>query len=146
MLSKKSKYAIHALVFLAQQQEQSPVQIQIIAKAHQMPRKFLESILLDLKNNGLLISRKGRFGGYLLARKPETINLAEVIRIFDGALAHLPCVTHKYYERCDECLDENLCGVRDVFLQLRNETVEMLKKATLAEIMHREHQLSKPKS
>jgi len=142
MLSKKSKYAIHALVYLARQKEHEPIQIQKIAETQNMPRKFLEAILLDLKNAGMLISRKGRFGGYLLSRKPEEINLADVIRIFDGALAHLPCVTHKYYERCDECVDENICGVRDIFMQLRNETVEMLKKATLSEIMHREDRLS----
>jgi len=138
MLSKKSKYAIHALVFLAKSETGQPMQIQAIAAAQNSSRKFLESILLDLRNAGLLVSRKGRFGGYLLARKPEDINLAEVIRIFEGAIAYLPCVTYKYYERCAECTDEMRCGVRNVFLELRNETVEILKRATLAEILERE--------
>jgi len=142
MLSKKSKYAIHALVHLASVDSGKPVQAESIAKAQRIPKKFLESILLDLKNAGILVSKKGRFGGYLLARDAETINLAEVIRIFDGALAFLPCVTHKYYQRCDECPDENLCGVRDIFLELRNETVEILKRSSLSEILKREQQLS----
>jgi Rrf2 family protein len=141
MLSKKSKYAIHALVYLAKCEVGKPIQIQEIAEAQNSSRKFLESILLDLRNAGLLVSRKGRYGGYLLSRKPEDVNLAEVIRIFEGAIAYLPCVTYKYYERCEECTDEKTCGVRNVFLELRNETVEILKKATLAEIIGREQHL-----
>jgi Rrf2 family protein len=142
MLSKKSKYAIHALVYLARM-EKGPVLISEIAEQQHIPKKFLEAILLDLKNAGILRSKKGKGGGYYLIRSPEEVNLAEVVRLFEGAIALLPCVTHKYYEPCVECVDENVCGIRDVFTEVRNETVNMLKKSTLQEIIDRENNLKK---
>lgn len=146
MLSKKTKYAINALVYLARQKTPGePVQISRIAESENIPRKFLEAILLDLKNAGILSSRKGKTGGYYLHKSPEEINMAEVMRLFDGAIALLPCVTHTYYERCDECKNEATCGIRSVFLDLRNETVNLLKQATLAEILKRTKSLEKKK-
>ena len=143
MLSKKAKYAINALVYLSKLQEEGPIAIAQIAEAQNIPRKFLEAILLDLRNAGILISRKGKNGGYRLNKLPEKIHMAEVMRLFDGAIALLPCVTYMFYERCDECIDEETCGIREVFTEIRNETVEKLKAATLADIIKREQTLKK---
>lgn len=142
MLSKKTKYAINALVYLAKQETNQPVQIASISEAQNIPQKFLESILLDLKKAAVLSSKRGKNGGYYLLKSPEEINLAQVMRLFDGAIAFLPCVTHKYYERCEECKDEEICGIRDIFFEVRNTTVELLKKATLKEIITRENLLN----
>ncbi len=143
MISKKTKYALNALVYLAGQYNNGPVLIGEIAKEQHIPRKFLEAILLDLKNAGILNSKKGRGGGYYLIKSPDEVNIADVLRLFDGAIALLPCVTHKYYERCEECRDEATCGIRDVFQEVRNETVNILKRSTLSQIMAREDQLRK---
>jgi len=138
MISKKTKYAINALVYLARENKGTePIQISKIAESENIPRKFLEAILLDLRNAGILNSRKGKTGGYYLHKSPAEINVADVMRLFDGPIALLPCVTYMYYERCEECKDEAICGIRSVFMDVRNETVNMLKNATLAEIMLR---------
>ena len=141
MLSKKSKYAINALVYLARQAREDDhrkVQISEISEAQNIPRKFLESILLDLKNNGILGSKMGRGGGYYLRKSPAEVNLAEVYRIFDGAIGLLPCVTYQYYEKCEECRDEETCGIREAILEVRNKTVEILKNNTLEAILQTE--------
>ncbi|MDP4663506.1 MAG: Rrf2 family transcriptional regulator [Salibacteraceae bacterium] len=135
MLSKKAKYAIHALIHLAKLADDGPVLISTIAEKENIPHKFLEAILLDLKKDGILASKKGKGGGYYLLKHPDEVNMADVMRLFDGAIALLPCVTYKYYERCEECKDEETCGIRDVFLQVRNTTVEILKAATLSQII-----------
>jgi len=141
LLSKKTKYAINALVYLAKKPPKQPVLISEIAEKEHIPKKFLETILLDMRNAGILNSKKGKGGGYYLIKKPEEVNLAEIIRYFDGAIGLLPCVTHKYYEKCDECVDENTCGIRMAFLQIRNETVELLKKDTLQKLIENEKKL-----
>ncbi len=141
MISKKTKYALNALVYLAGNYNKGPVLIGQIAQAQHIPQKFLEAILLDLKNAGILNSKKGRGGGYYLIKSPDEVNIADVLRLFDGAIALLPCVTHKYYERCEECRDEATCGIRDVFQEVRNETVNILKNSTLSQIMAREARL-----
>jgi Rrf2 family protein len=144
MISKKTKYAINALVYLAKEGKgHEPIQISRIAEHENIPRKFLEAILLDMKNAGMLSSRKGKTGGYYLHKTPEEINIADVMRLFDGPIALLPCVTHMYYERCEECKDEATCGIRSIFSDVRNETVNMLKHASLAEIMLRTSKLEK---
>lgn len=145
MISKKTKYAINALVFLAKQPKGEPVQISRIAESEHIPRKFLEAILLDLRNAGMLFSKKGKLGGYYLHMAPHEINIADVMRLFDGAIALLPCVTHRYYEKCEECKNEALCGIRDVFLDVRNETVSILSHATLSDIIRRSEKLKKRK-
>ncbi len=129
------------MLFLAKRKEHGPVLISSIAEEQNIPQKFLEAILLDLKNAGYLNSKKGRGGGYYLIKDPEEVNLAEIMRLFDGPIALLPCVTYRYYERCEECKDEETCGIRDVFLQVRNETVEKLKASNLAQIIDRESEL-----
>lgn len=137
MISKKTKYAINALVYLAKRKDQGPILISEIAEQEHIPQKFLEAILLDLKKDGILASKKGKGGGYFLLKSPNDVNMADVMRLFDGPIALLPCVTHKYYQKCEECKDEASCGIRSVFLEVRNQTVELLKKATLSEIIKR---------
>lgn len=137
MISKKTKYAINALVYLAQKPSQQPILISEIAEHEHIPQKFLEAILLDLKKDGILASKKGKGGGYFLLKSPNEVNMADVMRLFDGPIALLPCVTYKYYQKCEECTDEASCGIRSVFLEVRNQTVDLLKKATLTEIIYR---------
>lgn len=134
---------MNALTYLAKRQEEGPVLISKISEDQNIPQKFLEAILLDLKNAGYLNSKKGRGGGYYLIKDIEEVNMADIMRLFDGPIALLPCVTYKYYERCEECEDEETCGIRDVILELRNETVAQLKQASLKEILNRENKLSK---
>jgi Rrf2 family protein len=109
MLSKKSKYAINALIQIAKNKNDVPVMSSEIAAQQHIPKKFLERILLDLKKAEILDSKRGRHGGYFLAKSPNAINLADVMRLFDGAIAFLPCVTHDYYEPCEECKFEEQC-------------------------------------
>jgi Rrf2 family protein len=139
MLSKKAKYAINALVNLARKFDQGPILISEISDEEKIPKKFLEAILLDLRNAGILNSKKGKGGGYYLIKKPEEVNLATIVRLFDGAIALLPCVSYKYYERCDECKDEVTCGIRHVFKEVRDESVRILKDNSLADVLAREN-------
>lgn len=143
MLSKKTKYAINALVFIAKNRENQPVSVSKISENQNIPLKFLESILVELKNGRILNSKKGKFGGYSLNGTPEEINLARIWRLLDGAIGLLPCVTYEYYERCEECIDEETCGIRQIAMEIRNETVKRLKAATLADIIKREKKLKK---
>lgn len=145
MLSKKCKYAIHALVYLGEKFEQGPVQIQEISDKKHIPKKFLEAILLELRHAKILQSKKGKGGGYYLFKRPEDVNLVEVIRLMDGAVAMLPCVSLNYYEPCEECRNEKTCGIRDSFIGVRDETLRILTESTLARIMKREKELSKKK-
>lgn len=140
MLSKKCKYAIHALVHMGRNPDEKFL-IKDISDACQIPKKFLEAILLDLNRAGILGSKQGKGGGYFLRRQTSEVNLAEVVRLFDGAIALVPCATFKYYERCDECKDELTCSVRHAFLEIRNETVEALKKNTLEDLVKTEKKL-----
>ncbi len=144
MLSKRTKYAINALVYLAREgSDGQPVQISRIADSEHIPMKFHEEILLELKHAGMLNSLKGKTGGYYLQKTPEEINIADVMRLFDGPIALLPCVAYKYYERCEECKDEETCGIRSVFSDVRSQTVQMLKMATLFEIIQRSEKLKR---
>jgi Rrf2 family protein len=141
MLAKKTKYAIHALVRLAKEYDKGPILINDISQREKIPKKFLEAILLDLKNAGFLNSKKGKGGGYYLIKHPDDVNLADVIRLFEGALALLPCVTHKFYERCEECEDETTCGIRQVVHEVKEATVNALKANTLSDILTKEAEL-----
>lgn len=145
MLSKKTKYAILALVKLAREYNKGPILIRDIASSENIPKKFLESILNDLKHAGILSSAKGKGGGYYLKQKPEDVNMATVLRLFDGAIGYIPCVTFQYYERCDECADEETCAVRDVFKKVREESVKILSASTLAEMIKTEQKLKSEK-
>lgn len=143
MLSKKTKYALNALVFIAKNIEQQPISVSKITSELKIPQKFLEAILVELKNARILNSKKGKQGGYSLNGTPDDIHMAKIIRLFDGAIALVPCVTHDFYEKCEECLDEKTCGIREVAMEIRNETVKRLKEATLSDIIKRESRLSK---
>ncbi len=143
MLSKKSKYAIHALVYLAERYGNGPVQIGEIAGQQNIPKKFLETILLELRNAKILHSKKGKGGGYYLYRKPEEVNLTEVIRLMNGAIALLPCVSLHYYEACEECVDEKHCTIRATFIQVRDETLRILSENTLADLLKKQKKAKK---
>jgi len=143
MLSKKCKYAIHALVYLADRFQQGPVHIQEIAETQHIPKKFLEAILLELRNAKILHSKKGKGGGYYLYKKPQEVNLIEIIRLMDGAIAMLPCVSLNYYEPCEECIDEKTCGIRFAFLGVRDETLRILSESTLEQIVKRQKAIAK---
>ena len=138
MISKKTKYALNALLHLAKEHGKGPILISAIAEQENIPQKFLETILLELKNDGILASKKGKGGGYYLRKNPEEVNVAEVIRLFDGAIALLPCVTFRFYVRCDECNDEDTCSIREVFQKVRDESVRIFKNHSLKDLIERE--------
>jgi Rrf2 family protein len=132
MLSRKSKYGLKALLVLVEEGDQRPVQSAELAERQGLPKKFLEAILLQLTRHRLLLSRKGRGGGYVLSRRPGDITVGEVIRALDGPLALVPCVSQTAYERCEECLDEETCGVRLIMKEVRDSTAHILDNTTLA--------------
>ncbi len=142
MLSKKAQYSILALVKLAKEYQNGPILISSISQSEKIPKKFLEAILFDLKQLGILASKKGKGGGYYLIRNPQDISLADIIRHIDGAIALIPCVTYKYYQPCPHCKDETTCGIRSVIKDIRNETVNILKNIKLSDILTREAQLT----
>ncbi len=132
MLSKKTKYAIKALLALTEHGREEPMRIADIAREQQIPPKFLELILLALKHQGLVRSRKGKGGGYLLARKPDDIYLGQVVRMFEGPLAPVPCASQTAYERCSDCRDEAVCGVHIAMKKVRDATAKILDNTSLA--------------
>jgi Rrf2 family protein len=132
MLSQKARYALHALIVLAEHGAGEPKMIADIAEEARVPRKFLEQILLDLKRRGIVRSLRGRAGGYLLGRAPKSISFAEVIRTIDGPLALAPCVSTTAYHRCQDCVDEETCAIRKVLLAARDATAAVLEERTLA--------------
>ena len=145
MLSKKSKYAFRALLALARRKDSEPVLIATLAKQESIPKKFLELILLELKNTGMLQSKKGKGGGYFLAKKPEEISLGDVIRTLEGPLAPLPCVSHTAYRKCKECDDEKTCGIRSIFNDVRDATAGILDGTSLVDVLHRTTTLEQEK-
>lgn len=134
MLSKKTKYGLKALVFLARSEAGKPVQIAEIAQKEQIPQKFLESILLTLRKNGLLGSRKGKGGGYYLIKDPSEIPMTTVMRVLEGPIAMVSCVSLNFYERCADCPDEATCSVYKLMLQIRDSNLEVYRRTTLADI------------
>lgn len=132
MLTRKSKYGLKALLLLAEDAERGPVLISELADRQKLPKKFLEAILLELKRAGLLHSKKGKGGGYVLGRKPSEITVGQVIRVLEGPLALTPCVSQTAYRRCDECLDEATCAVRLAMKEVRDATADILDNMTLA--------------
>ena len=138
MLSKKTKYALHALTYLAKKDANEPTLILEIAENSRIPRKFLESILLDLKKQGILNSKMGKGGGYFLRQTPSQIQISTIIRLFNGPIALLPCVSLNYYQRCDECTDEMTCGLNKVFIDVRNETLSILENISIQDIVNQE--------
>ena len=137
MLTQRSRYALRALIFLARTGSVAPVPISVIAADQQLPRKFLEIILLDLKNGGLVASYRGKLGGYRLARAPRAISFGEIIRLIEGPLALVPCVSVTKYHRCADCFDEATCVIRKVMLDVRDGTAAILDSTTLADMVER---------
>ena len=136
-LTKRGEYGLKALIDLAAQDDpQAATQIKDIARRQQIPVKFLEQILLTLKNAGVLRSRAGVGGGYYLAKPPAEITLGQVVRLLDGPLAPIPCVSQMAYERC-VCDDEATCGLRLAMLDVRNAIADILDRTTLADVTAR---------
>jgi len=137
MITMKTKYALKALCHLALATPGEPVLIADIAAHERIPRKFLELILAELKQHGILQSRKGRGGGYLLAKNPDTITVASVLRVLDGPIAPVPCLSRTAYQRCAECRDEASCGVRLILREAHAASVQVLEATTLADMVQR---------
>jgi Rrf2 family protein len=137
VLSRRSKYGLKALLALAVEAGRGPVLVADLSVRDAIPKKFLEAILLDLKRHGVVLSKKGKGGGYFLRRSPEEITFGEVVRALEGPLALVPCVSQTAYSRCVECVDEPTCGVRLAMQQVRDATAAILDNTTLADINRR---------
>ena len=131
MISQRAKYAMRALVMLAKAPSGQSVSITEISSEQKIPKKFLEQILLELKHHGLVESRRGKDGGYLMLRAPEDVTYGQVLRLVDGPLALLPCLSKIAYKKCEDCGDEARCEVRRVFAQVAVATRKVLDGATL---------------
>jgi Rrf2 family protein len=132
MLSQKCKYALQALMVLAKESGDKLLLVSEIAERENLPKKFLEAILLELNRNGIVRSRRGRGGGYALAKPADLITFGQVVRIMDGALAPLACVSVNYYRRCEECSDEQACDIRRVMRRVRDAIANELDGTSLA--------------
>lgn len=135
MISKKTKYGIKALTYLAKQENNMPVQIATIAKSENISQKFLESILLTLKKSGFLSSKKGKGGGYYLLKEPKTIKMASVMRILEGPIAMLPCVSLNFYEKCNDCPDEKTCTIHNLMIEVRDSALSIFDNKSLADLI-----------
>jgi Rrf2 family protein len=135
-LSVRGEYALRALLVLGVNYDQSVVRIQTISEQQNIPKRFLEQILNDLKTAGVVESRRGVAGGYRLARRPEEITLAVIIRHIEGALAPVSCVSESYYEKCT-CPDESRCAIRSVMKEVREAVVKIVERTTIAELCER---------
>jgi Rrf2 family cysteine metabolism transcriptional repressor len=132
-LSLRGEYALRAMLVLGLNYEQPVVRIQTISDQQNIPKRFLEQILNDLKSGGFVQSRRGVAGGYRLARRPEQINLASIVRHVEGALAPVSCVSEKFYEKCS-CPDESRCAIRSVMREVREAIVSIAERVTVAEL------------
>jgi Rrf2 family protein len=133
MLSNKAQYAFRALTYLVDKYDQGPVLISDIAKKKKIPLKFLENILLELKKAGILESKKGKGGGYYIRQHPSKTSVAAVVRIVNGPISMLPCVSLYFYQRCKNC-DEKNCGLHDVMEKVRDATLNILEHRTLEDL------------
>ena len=139
-LSLRGEYALRALLVLGLNYEQGVVRIQTISEQQNIPKRFLEQILNDLKSGGMVQSRRGVAGGYRLAKRPEQISLASVVRHVEGALAPVSCVSERFYEKCS-CPDESRCAIRAVMKEVREAVVKIAERVTLAELCERSRAL-----
>ena len=137
MLSSKAKYGLKAMVYLARHEGLGPVLIADIAEAERIPKKFLDAILLEMKNDGLLSSKKGKGGGYTLAKPAVRIMVGDIVRLLDGPLAPVPCVSRTAYRRCEDCADETACAIRAVMQDVRDAIAAILDNTTLADMINR---------
>ena len=130
-MSKKCKYAIKALVQLGANYKKGNMLTSDISQKGNIPKKFLEQILLELKHAGFVGSKVGYGGGYFLKKSPDKITVADIYRLFDGAIALVPCVAYQYYEKCEDCKDEKTCVIRREFMKIKEETRKVMKKTTI---------------
>ncbi|MBK7028474.1 MAG: Rrf2 family transcriptional regulator [Bacteroidales bacterium] len=135
MLSQKTRYAMLALTYLAKEVGKGAIMISEIAKAENIPQRYLEAILLDLKKLGMLGSKLGKNGGYYMIRKPEDIDLSQVVRHFEGPIALVPCVSEKAYQPCEFCKDETTCNLKRVFKDIRDYTYEKLAQTSISDLI-----------
>lgn len=134
MLSQRGRYALKALLHLARR-ETEQIGVSAIAEGEQIPRKYLEAIMTDMRKAGIVESTRGWAGGYRLSRPADLITFGEVIRVTDGPLALLPCASRNFYKRCEDCRDEAACALRQVMAKVRNEVSEILDRTTLADAL-----------
>lgn len=142
MLSSKAKYGLNATFLLAKEYGKGPLLIADIAERESIPKKFLELILLDLKKHGILHSKMGKGGGYMLAKSPDKISIGQIIRILDGPLALTTCTSKTAYKKCAECIDEKSCSIKRLFKHIRENTVSILDGTSVSDAMKRKHFLS----
>lgn len=136
MLTSKAKYALRAMIDLAAQEgagPRRPIFIADVAARQDIPRRFLENILLELRKHGLVVSHRGKSGGYALAKTPDLITFADVIRAIDGPLALTPCTSRTAYQRCEDCRDEATCAIRKTLVRVRDASAGILEATTLAD-------------
>ncbi|MEN9697559.1 MAG: hypothetical protein RLZ56_980 [Bacteroidota bacterium] len=136
MLSKKTQYALQALSYMVGKETTHPILIAEIAEAKNIPLKFLENILLELKKAGFLESKKGKNGGYSFAMPPNIIPLSSIFRTVEGPIALLPCVSLNFYKKCEDC-NEKVCGINKVMVEVRDNTLAILDKRTVADLFAR---------
>lgn len=144
-LSLRGEYALRALLVLGLNYGDDVVRIQAISEQQNIPKKFLEQILNDLKSLGVVASRRGADGGYRLARSPELITLASIVRHIDGALAPVSCASGRFYERCT-CPDEARCPIREVMMQVRGAVADIMERTTVEDLCENARRLAKPAS
>ena len=140
-LSRRSEYGLRALVDLVRNDGEGPVALAVLAQRNALPTKFLEQIMATLKRGGIVRTTLGAHGGYAIAADPDTVTIGRVVRLLDGALAPVSCVSLRYYERCS-CPDEATCPLRDVMLDVRDAMLEILDKETLTELAARQGRAS----
>ena len=140
-LSRRSEYGLRALIDLVRSDGSGPVPLAALAQRNNLPPKFLEQIMATLKHGGIVRTTLGAHGGYALATEASGVTIGRVVRLLDGALAPLPCVSLRYYSRCS-CPDEAACALRDVMIDVRDAMLEILDQETLAELAAREGQAS----
>ncbi|MBC7654035.1 MAG: Rrf2 family transcriptional regulator [Oligoflexus sp.] len=136
MLTKKTKYAIKALIALAGSEENKPMLIAEVAKQENLPKRFLESILLDLKRAKILNSKMGIGGGYFLMQNPAEIKVLEIIRILDGPIALYPCVSLNFYQKCEECKDELTCSIRRMMQKVRDASIDIMGNTSIEDLVN----------
>jgi len=128
MLSKRAKYAIKTLIYLYKNESNSPISAKSISQNENIPFKFLEKILRELRQHKIVKSERGAEGGYRFFKSPDTIKVVDILRIIDGPIALVPCVSENFYEKCDECSDENTCKLRHLFAELRDQMLPVLEE------------------
>lgn len=134
MLTKRTKYGLKAMVYLANNQNNGPVKTHEIAEKEGLSLKFLETIMVSLRNSGIVGSKRGKNGGYHLIKSPEEILMVDLIRILEGPIALVPCVSLNFYQKCDDCIDEQACSINKLMKELRDSSLSVLRKNSLADV------------